>query len=83
MSFVTCAICDHPVKLVPDGILVFCPCNCLGVDCTPEYTRYIRTIPKEAPSYQEWLLQNHDTIEKLRAITPKYQNLHHNTIDKS
>lgn len=41
---VTCAICEHTITLIPDGVIRHCKCK-LGVDHTKEYTRYIGTIP--------------------------------------
>jgi hypothetical protein len=66
MSHVTCCVCDQRIELIPDGQLRFCPCLCLGVDCTKEYTRYIGTIPQEDPRYPSFLEKKQDVLIKLR-----------------
>lgn len=67
-NFVTCAICDDKIAIVPNGIIVFCKCMSLGVDCTTEYTIYSRTIPKEHPGYNEWFESKKDVILNLRSL---------------
>lgn len=71
MEFVTCAVCDSEMQLIPDGIYRLCPCSPLGVDCTKEYTEYRGTIPKEHPGYDEWYLGKKEVIERLREHTRK------------
>ena len=49
----------------------FCVWKCLGVDHTPEYTRYIGSIPREHPDFNQWAEKNKhaiDSIKNLRLI---------------
>jgi hypothetical protein len=67
-KFVTCAICNNTIELIPDGKLRYCPSKCLGIDHTKEYTRYLNTIPIESDNYEEWVSKNRDIINKARLL---------------
>ena len=66
MSEVTCPICEQKISLIPDGILRYCPCHCLGVDHTKEYTRYLGTIPIEDERYAEFEEKHRATLKQIR-----------------
>jgi len=68
MNTVTCPICEHQIELVPDGILKYCVCQCLGVDCTKEYTRYLGVLPLEDPNYSQLEEKKQETIKALKDI---------------
>ncbi len=68
MNYATCPICDEKMTLIEDGILRYCKCRCLGIDSTPEYTRYLGTIPVESPSYMEYKEKKKDVLDKMREI---------------
>lgn len=51
---VTCPVCENTIDLIPDGRIRFCKCKVLGVDHTKEYTRYLGSIPKEDPGFENW-----------------------------
>lgn len=57
----TCAICDTEILIIPDSVMKFCKCKCLGVDCCKEYTNYSGTI---RPNYAEWYEQHKITVQK-------------------
>lgn len=62
-NFITCAICDDEVTIIPNGIMRFCKCSSLGVGCTTEYTIYLRTS-----GYNEWFESKKDIIMQLRSL---------------
>lgn len=43
----TCVFCDTKIDIIPDKVLRWCKCGILGVDCSPEYTRYLGSKPIE------------------------------------
>ena len=71
LVLVTCAICDDEIELNYTGKLQYCKCKCLGVDSTKEYTRYLGTIPKEDPGYEQWKTNNAVNIQKAIDIYKK------------
>lgn len=68
---VTCAICETQIDLIPDGKLRYCQCKALGIDHTKEYTRYLGTIPKEDPDFEEWWRRHHKSCLRYREIWQK------------
>lgn len=49
----TCFFCNDKVSHIPDGVLRWCKCNRLGVDCKKEYTRYLGIKPVEDMTKEE------------------------------
>jgi len=43
----TCFFCNIKIENIPDRVVRMCKCGNLGVDCSPEYTRYIGSVPVE------------------------------------
>lgn len=43
----TCFFCSTKIENLPDRVVRMCKCGNLGVDCSPEYTRYIGSVPVE------------------------------------
>ena len=39
--------CNTKIENIPDRVVRMCKCGTLGVDCSPEYTRYIGSVPVE------------------------------------
>ena len=68
MNEVTCPVCFHKISLIPDGVLRYCPCRCLGIDHTKEYTRYIGSIPVEDTGYAEFEEKKGEILNKMREI---------------
>ena len=66
MKAITCDLCNSQIPLIPDGQMRFCACKCLGVDHTPEYTRYTGSIPREHPDFNQWAEKNKDTIDRIK-----------------
>lgn len=67
MNTFTCDFCNSQIPAIPDGRMRFCACQCLGIDHTPEYTRYIGAIPREHPDFNQWAEKNKVVIDKIKA----------------
>jgi hypothetical protein len=49
----TCCFCNVKIDHIPDGVLRWCKCNRLGVDCKKEYTRYLGSKPVQHMTKEE------------------------------
>jgi hypothetical protein len=66
MEISTCPICDTQLEHIQDGILHYCKCKSMGIDCTPEYIRWIGVLSKESNNYEDWAEKHKETLSKLR-----------------
>lgn len=57
----TCFFCDTKIPNIPDRVVRMCKCGLLGVDCSPEYTRYIGSVPVENMTTDD--LQKYETLK--------------------
>lgn len=51
----TCFFCNIKIENIPDRVVRMCKCGNLGVDCSPEYTRYIGSVPVENMKSEDFI----------------------------
>ena len=68
----TCFFCDTKIENIPDRVVRMCKCGALGVDCSPEYTRYLGSKPVEDMTTDD--LQKYETLKNNPPISLKLFN---------
>ena len=59
----TCFFYNTKIENLPDRVLRMCKCGNFGVDCSPEYTRYIGSVPVEDMTSED--IKKYDSLKSL------------------